>query len=148
MRRGRLLRGALLFLAGALIAAAVALAASGGSDQIRTTSVSDGTPILGIRPTGVGLPLVGGTGTVGAGDLAPLLKAYHDSGQYEKDLTAVDARALRYLAVRLHRMAAHRGHCRRSAGRDGIAPAALRMAQARPRPRHRRDLALQLRLPR
>ncbi len=147
MRRARLLRGALLFLTGALIAAAVALAASGGSDQIRRTSVSNGTPILGIRPTGVGLPLVGGTGTIGAADLAPLLKAYHDSGQYEKDLTAVDARAVRYLALRLHQMAAHRGHCRGS----GVATASrrpLRMAQARPRPRHRRDLALQLRLPR
>ena len=108
MRRTRLLRGALLFFAGALIAGAVALAAGGGSDQIRTTSVSDRTPILGIRPTGVGLPLVGGSASVGAGDLAPLLKAYHDSGRYEQDLAAVDSRARGYLRRRLHSCCAWR----------------------------------------
>jgi hypothetical protein len=117
---GRLLRGILLFLAGALVAAAVALAASGGSDEIRKTSVSDGTPIFGIRPTGVGLPLIGGTVSTGAGDLAPLLKAYHDSGAYDQDLAAVDSRAQRYLGWRLRRLAAGRRHCRATAHRDGV----------------------------
>ncbi len=115
MRRARLARGILLFLAGALAAGAVALAAGGGSDQIRRTSVSDGTPILGIRPTGVGLPLVAGTASTGAGDLAPLLQAYHDSGAYEKDLAAIDARARRYLRWRLRREATHRARWRKPA---------------------------------
>ena len=123
MRRARLIRGALLFFAGALAAGAIALASGWGGDQIRVTSVSDGTPILGIRPTGVGLPLVGGTSSVGAGDIAPVLKAYHDSGSYEQDLDAVDRRAQRYLGRRLRRMAARRGHCRRNARRREATPA-------------------------
>ncbi len=119
MRRARLLRGTLLFLAGALVAGAVALAAGGGSDQIRVTSVSDGTPVLGIRPTGVGLPLIGGTVSTGAGDLAPLLKTYHDSGAYEQDLATVDSRAQRFLRRRVGWLRARRGHCRGKAARNG-----------------------------
>jgi acid phosphatase len=122
VRRARLLRGTLLFLAGALVAAAVALAAGGGLGEIRETSVSDGTPIYGIRPTGVGLPLVGGSGSVGAGDLAPLLKTYHDSGAYERDLALVDWRATRFLQRRVAWLKARWRHCRASAVRSGTKP--------------------------
>jgi len=61
------------------------------------TSTSKGTPIISVRPTGVGLPLVGASGTVGAADFAQPLKDYHDSGAYSKDLQAVDQQAKKYL---------------------------------------------------
>jgi hypothetical protein len=99
---GSLLRAALLFALGALTTGAIALAADlVGSDDIHTTAVSDGTPILGIHPTGEGLPLVGASGTVGAGDYGPALKNYHDSGAYGQDLQAVDQEAEDYLSRRL-----------------------------------------------
>jgi hypothetical protein len=108
---GSLLRAALLFALGALATGAIALAADlGGSDDIHTTAVTDGTPILGIHPTGEGLPLVGASGTVGAGDYAGPLKGYHDSGGYGQDLQAVDQRAEDFLASRIFRPG--RGPCR------------------------------------
>ncbi len=122
-RGGPLLRGTLIFLAGALIAGAVALAAAGDSEDIRKTAVSDGTPIFGIRPTGVGLPLVGGTASVGAGDLASLLQAYHDSGDYEKDLAAVDSKAQSYLMKRLRKLAAKKDRCETASRRNHKPPA-------------------------
>jgi len=131
-QRGRLLRGTLLFLAGALAAGAVALASGGGSDQIRVTSVSDGTPVLSIRPTGVGLPLIGGTASVGAGDLAPRLDAYHDSGDYEADLAAVDAEAQRYLLWRLRQLEAKRRHCEAGAPSGAEKGAASRCERSKP----------------
>lgn len=99
---GSLLRAALLVGLGALATGALAFAGVfGNSDDIHRTAVSDGTPIYGIHPTGEGLPLVGATGTVGAGDYASALKAYHDSGAYMQDLAAVDQRAEGYLGLRL-----------------------------------------------
>jgi hypothetical protein len=89
-RVGPLLRGALLLALAALAMGAIAFAADFGSDDVRVTAVSDGTPISGIHPTGEGLPLVGASGTVGAGDYASALKSYHDSGAYMQDLAAVD----------------------------------------------------------
>lgn len=91
-----------------------------GSDQIRRTSRGGGTPIYGIRPTGVGLPLVGASGgSIGAGDYAEPLKAYRDSGRYPDDLAAVDRRARHYLVRRLHALAAAKRRCLREARRDG-----------------------------
>jgi len=85
-RVGSLLRAALLLALAALAMGAIAFAADFGSDDVRITAVSDGTPISGIHPTGEGLPLVGASGTVGAGDYASALKSYHDSGAYIQDL--------------------------------------------------------------
>jgi hypothetical protein len=56
---------------------------------------------VGLRPTGVGLPDVGATSTVGAGELASALVKYHDSGQYESDLSSVDSAAQSYLDAHL-----------------------------------------------
>jgi len=87
------------FLAGAVLFGALGVALGAGG--LRLTSNSDGTPIYSVKPTGVGLPLVGAHGTVGAGDYAPELKSYHDSGAYKKDLIRVDSQAQAYLADRL-----------------------------------------------
>jgi predicted secreted acid phosphatase len=64
--------------------------------------------VYSTRPTGVGLPRIGIRGTVGAGDIAQWLRAYHDGGGYEKDLQTVDGRAQDYLARRLREMKQHR----------------------------------------
>lgn len=119
------MRAVLLLAAVALLTGAIALAASfGDSNEFRETAVSDGTPIYGIHPTGEGLPLVGARGTVGAGDYAPALKGYHDSGAYIMDVEAVDQNAEDFLARRLrgrqgclhHAAEAARDHgCRRPA---------------------------------
>lgn len=129
------MRAALPFLAGALSATivAVAIGAAVGTENIRETSRSEGTPIIGPRPTGVGLPLVGAEGTVGAGDYAADLRAYHNSGAYQRDLAAVGRRALRYVVRRstqIRRRAARR--CAR-ARRDGVRGAQLQRACRRPR---------------
>jgi predicted secreted acid phosphatase len=55
----------------------------------------------GLRPTAVGLPQIGEQGTVGVGDFAAVLRRYHDSGAYERDLSTVDGAAQRYLDRRL-----------------------------------------------
>ncbi|MGA6947466.1 MAG: hypothetical protein WBZ00_06900, partial [Solirubrobacterales bacterium] len=84
---GSLFRATLLVALAVLVTGAIALAAGlGSSDDIHQTAVSDGTPIYAIHPTGEGLPLVGASGTVGAGDYASPLKSYHDSGAYMQDL--------------------------------------------------------------
>ena len=117
----QILKGALIFAAGALVSGAIAVAATGGgSDEVHRYSRSSGTPISGIRPTGVGLPMVGvhGGGT-GAGDYVEPLKAYHDSGAYRDDLAAVDRRARGHLVRRLHRLAAARRRCLAAAQRQG-----------------------------
>jgi HAD superfamily, subfamily IIIB (Acid phosphatase) len=101
-RSAALMRALLLLAVGAVLAGAIALAAPAGDpSDLRETAVSDGTPIYGIHPTGEGLPLVGASGTVGAGDYAPPLKAYHDSGAYLEDVDAVDENAQEFLAKRL-----------------------------------------------
>ena len=81
-----------------------ALAAELSTDNIRVTSESEGTPIEGLRPTGVGLPEVGVEGTLGAGDYPDALAAYHDSGQYAKDLGAVGRKAERYVVRRSEKL--------------------------------------------
>jgi hypothetical protein len=110
-RRSRLLRYVLAFAAGAALTGAVTFAVA--TPGLWHTSDSQGTPIYSVRPTGVGLPRVGASGTVGAGEYADALKAYHDSGRYEDDLELVDARARVYLDnnVRALRRAAARCGC-------------------------------------
>jgi HAD superfamily, subfamily IIIB (Acid phosphatase) len=97
-------RSLVIFAAGVALGAAGLAIAAGG---VRLTSHSKSTPIYSVRPTGVGLPKVGASGTVGAGDYAAPLKAYHDSGAYAKDLRTVDGRAKAYLARRLKNIKRH-----------------------------------------
>ena len=134
-RARSLVRCAALFAAGAVCATLIAIAVAAGLDSsnIRETSRDSGTRILGVRPTGVGLPLVGASGTVGAGDYDSALKSYHDSGDYDRDLAAVDTRAGRYLdrKVRGLRHRARR-RCIR-AKRNGEVGSALARACAKPR---------------
>jgi hypothetical protein len=116
----QIFKGLLMFAAGALLSGAVALAERGsGSDQIRPTSRSDGTAIYGIRPTGVGLPLIGvQKGSVGAGDYVVSLKTYHDGGAYDADLAAVGKRASDFLVRRLRGLATARRRCLAAARRE------------------------------
>gem|GEM_PF-592943 len=79
--------------------AAVAIAAPGPAAV--DYAASGGATMAGLRPTGVGLPQIGATGTVGAGDLPSALRTYHDSGAYDQDLAAVGTAAQAYLDARL-----------------------------------------------
>src|SRR3954464_14644737 len=98
-RPSSFLRAVLLLGLGALLASA-AIAAAGvlSGQEIWQTSASDGTPVFGNRPTGVGLPIIPVSGTPGAGDYTAPLKSYHDSGAYQKDLAAVDTTAGAFLS--------------------------------------------------
>jgi HAD superfamily, subfamily IIIB (Acid phosphatase) len=137
MARGRRFgRGVALFAAGALCASLVAVAVASfglGTGNIRQTSTSEGTAVVGLRPTGVGLPLVGVEGTVGIGDYGQELGAYHDSGEYGKDLAAVGRRALKYLVKRSRAVRrAATARCRR-AKRNGLTGQALTRACRKPK---------------
>jgi hypothetical protein len=92
--RGRL-SVPLLVASLSLTVGGVALATGGGSEPVKY--VAPGGKEYGLRPTGVGLPSVGESATVGAGELIPTLIAYHESGQYESDLQSVDQAAETYL---------------------------------------------------
>lgn len=119
----QILKSLLLFAAGGLLSGAIAVAATSGGGEIHRTSRSGGTPIYGIRPTGVGLPMVGAPGgSIGAGDYAEPLKAYHDSGRYNDDLAAVDQHARDYLVRQLHTLDAAERRCRAAARRQGTSP--------------------------
>jgi hypothetical protein len=85
-------------------AAAIALGAGAGSRPV--TYDGAGGTFTGVRPTAVGLPQVGASGTVGAGDLSSSLRSYHDSGLYERDLAAVGGAAKAYLDSRLSKRGA------------------------------------------
>jgi hypothetical protein len=124
---------------GLAVAVAVLLALGGfafgalSGDNIRETSVSEGTSIFGLRPTGVGLPEVGAEGTVGAGDYAEPLVAYHDSGRYDADLEAVGRRAQAYVTRRSRRLRVKaRGRCRR-AREQGLEPGVVEARCRKPR---------------
>jgi hypothetical protein len=93
-----------------VFAAGVALGAVGlvaGAGGLVKTSSTNGTPTYSVRPTGVGLPLVGADGTVGAGDYAQPLKDYHDSGAYGRDQRTVDGQARTYLLKRVRELRRH-----------------------------------------
>jgi hypothetical protein len=109
-------RGVLLLVLGAALAsAAIAVAGVlGTGQQVWQTSASDGTPVFGNRPTGVGLPIIEFPSTTGAGDLATPLKNYHDSGDYQKDLATVDTTAGAFLTRRLAQLAAAHRKCLRN----------------------------------
>jgi hypothetical protein len=65
-----------------------------------------GGTYTGVKPTAVGLPHIGLSGTVGASDFVGRLAGYHDSGDYDRDLAAVGAQAKAYLQTRLDQNAA------------------------------------------
>ena len=94
---GFAMRRLLLALPLVLAIGAVAIAAGDGP----TLYSAKGGSYVSVRPTGVGLPQMGISGTVGAGELVKALRDYHDSGQYDKDLAAVDSTARAYLDYRL-----------------------------------------------
>lgn len=104
-------------LAFGVVAAATALGA--GSQQPVVPYPAGGQTLYGVRPTAIGLPQVGESGTVGADALATSLRAYHDSGAYQKDLAAVDGAAERYVDRRLTLARTHRRVCATSYERVG-----------------------------
>jgi HAD superfamily, subfamily IIIB (Acid phosphatase) len=93
------MRATLLALMLVLAIAAGAIAAGVGDNP--TVYPAKGGSYVGVRPTAVGLPQIGAAGTVGAGELVKAMREYHDSGQYERDLAAVDGSARGYLDARL-----------------------------------------------
>ena len=96
---GRRLRRATIATLAVASVSAVALAAAAPApvDYV----AAGGATMTSLRPTGVGLPQIGESGTVGAGDLAAALRTYHDSGAYDADLAAVGSAAQSYLDQRL-----------------------------------------------
>lgn len=96
-----------------LAAGAVAFAAQSQNRAVLYRAASGGL-FAGVRPTGVGLPQIGETGTVGAGEIGASLRRYHDSGAYDRDLAAVAQGAQSYLTVRLADVARA---CRRAPAR-------------------------------
>jgi hypothetical protein len=85
----------------AACASATALAVAAPGPAAVDYAASGGATMAGVRPTAVGLPQIGATGTVGAGDLGGALRGYHDSGAYDQDLATVGAAAKAYLDARL-----------------------------------------------
>jgi hypothetical protein len=82
----------------AVLGAAACCAPAGAATDYLATG---GSVLTSLRPTGVGLPSVGASGTLGAGDLPGALRTYHDGGQYDKDLADVAGAAQDYLDARL-----------------------------------------------
>ena len=93
------MRPTLIAVLAVLAVAAGAFAAGAGDSPTEYTA--KGGSYFGVRPTSVGLPQVGSSGTVGAGELVKALRDYHDSGRYDRDLAAVDAAARSFLDARL-----------------------------------------------
>jgi hypothetical protein len=92
-------RSTLLAILLVLAIAAGAIAAGAGDSP--TGYIGKGGNFVGVRPTATGLPQLGASGTVGAGELVKAVRDYHDSGQYDRDLAAVDSDARGYLEARL-----------------------------------------------
>jgi hypothetical protein len=78
--------------------AALAASAPAATDYLAT----GGSVFTSLRPTGIGLPQIGASGTIGAGDLPSALRTYHDGGQYDRDLADVAGAAQDYLDARLN----------------------------------------------
>jgi HAD superfamily, subfamily IIIB (Acid phosphatase) len=62
---------------------------------------ASGATFFGLRPTSLGLPQIGATTTIGAGELPTALRSYHDSGAYDRDVAATLTAARAYLDARL-----------------------------------------------
>lgn len=98
--RGRPVRArvAVLVVAAFAVGAAVTSALAGDT-------VSDGnTPLVELRPTGVGLPDIGATHTYGIAQMPAEVRAYHDSGRYDNDLSTIAGKAQNYLRKQLDRL--------------------------------------------
>jgi predicted secreted acid phosphatase len=93
------MRSTLLALLLVLAIAAGALAAGVGDSP--TSYPATGGTYVGVRPTATGLPQVGASGTVGAGELVKALREYHDSFEYGDDVGHVNKAARAYLDARL-----------------------------------------------
>src|SRR4051795_7175024 len=55
------------------------------------------TPMVELWDGGGGLPYLGSSSSYNAGDWEPNLRAYHDTGVYDKQIAKVDAVAERWL---------------------------------------------------
>ena len=103
--RGRQRKAAAAVLVIGAVAASVSLARD--SQHTVVPYSAEGRTLYGLRPTAVGLPDIGESGTVGVTALATSLRAYHGTGAYERDLSAVDGAAMGYVEQRLR--SAHKG---------------------------------------
>jgi hypothetical protein len=98
----RLRERALAIVTSVALVLALGSAAAAATDEGQPVKYrAPGGNEVGLRPTGVGLPDIGATSTVGASELVSTLVKYHDSGQYEGDLSSVDAAAQSYLDTHL-----------------------------------------------
>jgi hypothetical protein len=88
----------------ALVVAAFAAGAA-VTTALAGDTVSDGnTPVVELRPTGVGLPDIGATHTYGIAQMPAEVRAYHDSGLYDNDLSTIAGKAQSYLRKQLDRL--------------------------------------------
>jgi hypothetical protein len=94
-------RAVILSIAAIGLCGAVAGALAAGSGNKPVPYDAAGGSFVGVRPTAVGLPQIGESGTVGAAEYAASLRSYHDSGAYDRDLVAVGGAAKAYLDARL-----------------------------------------------
>jgi HAD superfamily, subfamily IIIB (Acid phosphatase) len=95
----RRLAPVLALLAAAAFAAGAAVAADPPTGAVEYQAA--GGLFTGVKPTAVGLPQIGASGTIGASDMVNQVQKYHDSGAYDADLTAVAQSARNYLAARV-----------------------------------------------
>jgi HAD superfamily, subfamily IIIB (Acid phosphatase) len=82
------------FAAGAVVTTALA----------GDTVLGGKTPLVELRPTGVGLPDIGAAHTYGVAEMPAEVRAYHDSGRYDSDLEAIAGKAQSYLRKQLDRL--------------------------------------------
>jgi acid phosphatase len=75
----------------------------GGAVAARYITGGD-TEVTAIKLTGGGLPDLGGTSTYGVAELPNTIRTYHDSGAYEHDVAAVDAKAKASLKKQLREL--------------------------------------------
>ena len=83
VRATKTVRALGLVLLGAILAtAAIGVAAK----KPKKPAKRDPDAVVSIRPTGVGLPRIGSHGTLAVGQFPNAVRAYHDSGDYARDL--------------------------------------------------------------
>ena len=88
VRATKLVRALGLVLLGAILAtAAIGVAAKKNKGPAKR----DPDPPVSVRPTGVGLPQIGSHGTLAVGQFSTAVRAYHDSGDYARDLGEIGA---------------------------------------------------------
>jgi predicted secreted acid phosphatase len=80
-----------------LLGAILATAAIGVAAKSKKPAKRDPDPAISVRPTGVGLPVVGAHGTLGIGEFTQSVRNYANSGQYSSDLADIGAHAQRFV---------------------------------------------------